>query len=107
VDAFAGRVFSSLIISTDAPMLMFAALALYGYAGLLANPASRRDAAYLGLGLGLGLLSKLAMAYALAGLVLAFPDGPAGASSVARAEFLGRAAFGHGHLRAQYLLEPD
>ena len=65
-----GVSFSSLIISTDAPMLMFAALALFGYAGLLVDPKSRANMVYLGLGLGLGLLSKLAMAYALAGLGL-------------------------------------
>ncbi len=65
-----GVSFSSLIISTDAPMLMFAALALFGYAGLYGNPASRRDVILLGLGLGFGLLSKLAMAYALVGLVI-------------------------------------
>jgi 4-amino-4-deoxy-L-arabinose transferase-like glycosyltransferase len=65
-----GVSFSSVIISTDAPLLLFASLWFFGYAGVLQSPRSLWAALWMGLGLGLGLLSKLAMAYVLAGLVV-------------------------------------
>ena len=60
-----GVSFSSVIISTDAPLLMFAAMALMAYIGLWRGPVKRQDAIILGIALGLGLMSKLAMAYML------------------------------------------
>jgi 4-amino-4-deoxy-L-arabinose transferase-like glycosyltransferase len=64
---------SSAAIATDAPMLMFFSLGLWGYAGLL-TAHRRRDALLCALGtgiaLGLGALSKYAALYFLLGLAL-------------------------------------
>ncbi len=65
---------SSAAIATDAPMLMFVSLALWGYAGMIT--AKRRQEALrcaigMGVALGLGALSKYAALYFLLGLVLA------------------------------------
>ena len=65
-----GVSFSSGIISTDVPLLLFWALALLGLVGLL----ERRDAWWpvllIGVGLGLGLNAKYAMAYFLLSLAV-------------------------------------
>jgi 4-amino-4-deoxy-L-arabinose transferase-like glycosyltransferase len=65
-----GSVFSARIVSTDVPLVLFWALALYAYVRLLQN-ADWRWALVLGLALGAGLLAKYAMIYFLAGLLLA------------------------------------
>ena len=64
---------SGLFISTDAPMLMFLALALWAYVAMLQADAlgSRRlYAAALGAALGLAFLSKWAAVYVLIGIGL-------------------------------------
>lgn len=61
---------SSFIMSTDASLLLFWALALHGWA-CLRESASWARAVQLGLGVGLGLLSKYAMAFFVPVLVLA------------------------------------
>ncbi len=72
---------SSGVIATDAPMLMCASAALWGYAGLLTardRAEALRCAAALGLALGLGALAKYAALYLVPGLVLhALADGEA------------------------------
>lgn len=65
-----GAVFSARIISTDVPLLLFWALALFGYLKLLADPHPRWGIV-LGVALGLGLLAKYAMIYFLLGVALA------------------------------------
>jgi 4-amino-4-deoxy-L-arabinose transferase-like glycosyltransferase len=65
-----GSVFSARIISTDVPLVLFSAFALYVYAHLLQKP-DWRWALLLGLAIGGGLLAKYAMIYVVAGLVLA------------------------------------
>jgi 4-amino-4-deoxy-L-arabinose transferase-like glycosyltransferase len=65
-----GAVFSSRIISTDVPLVLFSALALLAYVRLLEAPGWRR-ALVLGFAIGAGLLAKYAMAYFLPGLLLA------------------------------------
>jgi len=63
---------SSLVIATDAPMLLFLALALLAYVELPRAEGRRRDLLALGLGaaLGLGFLSKYAAIYGLLGIGL-------------------------------------
>jgi 4-amino-4-deoxy-L-arabinose transferase-like glycosyltransferase len=65
-----GSVFSARIVSTDVPLVLFFALALFAYARLLQKP-DWRWALVLGLAIGAGLLAKYAMVYFLPGLVLA------------------------------------
>jgi 4-amino-4-deoxy-L-arabinose transferase-like glycosyltransferase len=65
-----GSVFSARIVSTDVPLVLFFALALFAYARLLRKPDCRW-ALVLGLAIGAGLLAKYAMVYFLPGLVLA------------------------------------
>jgi 4-amino-4-deoxy-L-arabinose transferase-like glycosyltransferase len=65
-----GAVFSSRIISTDVPLVLFFAVALLAYVRLLEAPDWRR-ALVLGFAIGAGLLAKYAMAYFLPGLLLA------------------------------------
>lgn len=65
-----GAVFSSRIISTDVPMLFCWALALLAYVKLRRAP-DWRWAVLLGAAIGVGMLAKYAMAYFLAGMVLA------------------------------------
>jgi 4-amino-4-deoxy-L-arabinose transferase-like glycosyltransferase len=65
-----GSVFSARIVSTDVPLVLFFALALFAYARLLQKP-DWRWALVLGLAIGAGLLAKYAMVYFVAGLVLA------------------------------------
>lgn len=71
--AFApGIVFSTRIISTDVPLLFFWTVALLAYVKFLQiSPTPRAWGVLLGLCLGLGLLSKYAMIYFLAGMLLA------------------------------------
>ncbi len=61
---------SSFIISTDAPLLCFLALALLAYAELQNTDFKIRTAAALGAALGLAMLSKYAALYAVIGIVL-------------------------------------
>jgi 4-amino-4-deoxy-L-arabinose transferase-like glycosyltransferase len=71
VAAFApGIVFSSRIISTDVPLLLFWAVALLAYVNILKEP-QQRWGIILGICLGLGLLSKYAMIYFIPGMLLA------------------------------------
>ncbi|MGP8121992.1 MAG: ArnT family glycosyltransferase [Xanthobacteraceae bacterium] len=65
-----GVVFSSRIISTDIPLMLFWAVALLAYAQLLRAP-SLRWVLLLGVSMGLGLLSKYAMIYFVPGMLLA------------------------------------
>jgi 4-amino-4-deoxy-L-arabinose transferase-like glycosyltransferase len=65
-----GSVFSARIVSTDVPLVLFFALALFAYARLMQKP-DWRWAVVLGLAIGAGLLAKYAMVYFLPGLVLA------------------------------------
>ena len=57
-----GVSFSAVLISTDVPLLLFWAAALFAFVRWLRS-ASARWAAALGMAVGLGLLSKYAMAY--------------------------------------------
>jgi hypothetical protein len=72
-----GTSFSSLLITTDVPLLFFWALALFALAELR-RTTDLRWAALLGVAIGLGLLSKYAMLYFLLGLALAYVPTPAG-----------------------------
>ena len=68
-----GVAISSLIISTDAPLMFFASLALLAYVRLQTMSGTRGKiltAAGLGLALGLAMLSKYAALYLVAGLAL-------------------------------------
>jgi 4-amino-4-deoxy-L-arabinose transferase-like glycosyltransferase len=65
-----GSVFSARIVSTDVPLVLFFALALFAYVRLLQRPGWRW-ALTLGVAIGAGLLAKYAMVYFLAGLVVA------------------------------------
>ena len=65
-----GTVFSARIISTDVPLVLFWALALFAYVRLL-QKAAWRWAVVLGIALGAGLLAKYPMIYFLPGLILA------------------------------------
>jgi len=65
-----GAAFSARIASTDAPLLMFWALAVLAFVRLRAG-GGRGWLALLAVSLGLGLLSKYAMAYLLPCLVVA------------------------------------
>lgn len=66
-----GTSFSSLLITTDVPLLCFWALALWSVAEMQTSK-SLRWSILLGVSLGLGLLSKYAMLYFLLGLAIAF-----------------------------------
>lgn len=66
-----GTSFSSLLITTDVPLLFFWALSLWAVAEMQASP-SRRWPVLLGVSIGLGLLSKYAMLYVVLGLAIAF-----------------------------------
>src|SRR5262249_14920229 len=59
-----GVCFSAVIMSTDAPLLFFAAAALLSYLGVL-RQGSRLFVLVLGISVGLGFLTKLAMVYAV------------------------------------------
>jgi len=65
-----GSVFSARIVSTDLPLVLFWALALFAYVRLL-QKADWRWAFVLGFAIGAGLLAKYAMIYFLPGLALA------------------------------------
>ncbi len=65
-----GTSFSSLLITTDVPLLMFWALALWALAELRKAP-STKWAIIFGAAIGLGLLSKYAMLYFALGVGLA------------------------------------
>jgi 4-amino-4-deoxy-L-arabinose transferase-like glycosyltransferase len=79
-----GAVFSARIMSTDVPLVMFWALALLAYVRLLQKP-DWRWAVVLGIAVGAGLLSKYAMIYFVAGMLLA-----AALEKEARAILVGR-----------------
>lgn len=81
-----GAVFSSRIISTDVPLVLFSALALLAYVRLLEAPDCRR-ALVLGFAIGAGLLAKYAMAYFLPGLLLAGAFEKRARALMARPEF--------------------
>jgi len=66
-----GTSFSSLLITTDVPMLLFWSLALWAIAEMQSS-RSWRWPILLGIGIGLGLLSKYAMLYFVLGLAVAF-----------------------------------
>ena len=70
-----GVSFSTLIISSDVPLLFFWALALLALVHLLDKP-DWRWALTLGAAFGLGMLSKYAMAYFLLGMVVLAVLGP-------------------------------
>ena len=65
-----GAVFAARIMSTDVPLVLFWALALFAYVRLL-QKADWRWAVVLGVAIGAGLLAKYAMIYFLAGMLLA------------------------------------
>jgi 4-amino-4-deoxy-L-arabinose transferase-like glycosyltransferase len=65
-----GAVFSARIISTDVPLVMCSAAALFAFARLM-DKQDRRRALALGAAVGAGLLAKYAMVYFLPGLLLA------------------------------------
>ncbi|ACI93006.1 dolichyl-phosphate-mannose-protein mannosyltransferase [Afipia carboxidovorans OM5] len=64
-----GVIFSTRIISTDVPLLLFWSLALLAYVELLEKPRWS-FAIVLGLAVGLGMLAKYAMVYFYLGIVL-------------------------------------
>lgn len=66
-----GTSFSSLLITTDVPLLCFWALALWALAEMRRS-TEMKWAVLLGCAVGLGLLSKYAMLYFVLGLLLAF-----------------------------------
>jgi 4-amino-4-deoxy-L-arabinose transferase-like glycosyltransferase len=80
-----GAVFSARIISTDVPLVMFSALALFAYARLMGKP-DWRWALVLGFAIGAGLLAKYAMIYILPGLLLAAAFDKRARALLARAE---------------------
>jgi 4-amino-4-deoxy-L-arabinose transferase-like glycosyltransferase len=65
-----GSVFSARIISTDVPLLLFWALALFAYVRLL-QKVDWGWAIVLGVAIGAGLLAKYAMIYFVAGMLIA------------------------------------
>jgi 4-amino-4-deoxy-L-arabinose transferase-like glycosyltransferase len=71
-----GVVFSTRIISTDVPLLLFWSIALYAYIRTLpdrsgkAEPAQSSWAVMLGLALGFGMLAKYAMIYFVLGVAI-------------------------------------
>jgi 4-amino-4-deoxy-L-arabinose transferase-like glycosyltransferase len=65
-----GSVFAARIVSTDMPLLLFWAVALFAYFRLL-QKADWRWAVLLGVAIGGGILAKYAMIYFLAGMILA------------------------------------
>ena len=70
-----GTSFSSLLITTDVPLLFFWALALWSFAELRREPKVAWAVA-LGAAIGLGLLSKYAMLYFVLGLAIALISRP-------------------------------
>ena len=66
-----GTSFSSLLITTDVPLLFFWSLALWSIVEMQTSK-SPRWSVLLGVSLGLGLLSKYAMLYFLLGIAMAF-----------------------------------
>lgn len=72
-----GTTFSSLLITTDVPLLFFWALALWALAELR-RTREPHWALLLGAAIGLGLLSKYAMLYFVLGMGIAFLPTPAG-----------------------------
>jgi hypothetical protein len=62
--------FSTRIISTDVPLLLFWALALFAWLKLLAAPSWRWTWVF-GISLGIGLLAKYAMVYFVLGMICA------------------------------------
>lgn len=74
-----GTSFSSLLITTDVPLLMFWTLALWALAELRKTPGTKW-AILFGAAIGLGLLSKYAMLYFVLGLGLALLPSPNGRS---------------------------
>ena len=76
-----GTSFSSLLITTDVPLICFWTLALWAVAELRAE-YSWRWAALLGAAIGLGLLSKYAMLYFVLGIALALLPTRDGISSL-------------------------
>ena len=80
-----GTSFSSLLITTDVPLLFFWALALWALAELK-RTRDERWAILLGVAIGFGLLSKYAMLYFVLGMGIAFLPSQAG-----RAMLLSRA----------------
>lgn len=78
-----GAIYSARIISTDAPLLAFWSLALLAFVRLRAGGGSAWGLA-LAAGLGLGLLSKYAMGYFFACLLLAALIDPASRAALQR-----------------------
>lgn len=76
-----GTSFSSLLITTDVPLLFFWALALFALAELH-RTMKLQWAALLGVAVGLGLLSKYAMLYFLLGVAIAYLPTPVGRSFI-------------------------
>lgn len=76
-----GTSFSSLLITTDVPLLFFWAMALFALAELR-RTMDLKWAALLGFAIGLGLLSKYAMLYFVLGLALAYLPTPVGRSFI-------------------------
>lgn len=74
-----GTSFSSLLITTDVPLLMFWTLALWALAELRKQPGTKW-AIVFGVAIGLGLLSKYAMLYFALGVGLALLPTAAGRS---------------------------
>jgi 4-amino-4-deoxy-L-arabinose transferase-like glycosyltransferase len=72
-----GTSFSSLLITTDVPLLFFWALALFALAELR-RAVKLEWAVLLGVAVGLGLLSKYAMLYFVLGLAIAYLPTQAG-----------------------------
>jgi len=76
-----GTSFSSLLITTDVPLLFFWALSLCALAELR-RTMNLKWAVLLGVAIGLGLLSKYAMLYFLLGLAIAYLPTAAGRSFI-------------------------
>lgn len=74
-----GTSFSSLLITTDVPLLMFWTLALWALAELRKAPCTTW-AIVFGVAIGLGLLSKYAMLYFVLGAAIALLPSPNGRS---------------------------
>lgn len=72
-----GTSFSSLLITTDVPLLCFWALAIWALAEARRTPTWQWHAIF-GAAIGLGLLSKYAMLYFLLGIAITFLPTPAG-----------------------------
>lgn len=86
-----GTSFSSLLVTTDVPLLFFWALALWSFAEMQSSKAMRWPI-LLGISIGFGLLSKYAMLYFVLGLAIAWLSSREGRKSLSGSQVMLSAA---------------